>query len=142
MSEYNKFLSHFNKNRKDVNEESMSDREDTIPVTGAVRKAVESEALPEKNITEEKTAAEEKAVKPEEISLPEADKSSENSDEIRITDSSAASAFGKGRFIKTKGAQFIAVNADNRQDLPTTATKYTDRLLPKIPERKIAEKNQ
>ncbi len=138
MSEYNKFLSHFNKNKKAEEDGSLSDREDTIPVTGALRSPTENSAAtenedftsePQENAAEEikETAKDcspkEKITESEEI-LPEA------------TDTDTVS---RGRFIKKNDAQFIAVNKDNRQDIPTTATKYTDRLLPKIPERKISQ---
>lgn len=137
MSEYNKFLSHFNKSKKAENDDGLSEREDTIPVKGAVKKTADSEAEPEVQKTE---AVTEKAS--EEIKLPGNDENTENSDEIRLPDKDSTDTVKQGRFIKTKSAQFIAVNASNRQDVPTTATKYTDRLLPKIPERKIADKKE
>lgn len=145
MSEYNKFLSYFNKNKKADEENDISDREDIIPVKGAVRNSTEepSEMTEEKTeekteeTTEEKTEeiteeTKEAVTDTEEISLPEKTEADEK-DEI------STDTIKKGRFIKRNDAQFIAVNSENRQEIPTESKKYTDRLLPKIPERKIQE---
>lgn len=132
MSEYNRFLSHFNKNKTAAANENPSEREDTIPVTGIIKKQTEdvsSASETEKNNSEE-TKPDEAAT---EIKLPSSIRSTENQDEILLKNTNTVK---KERFIKTNDAQFIAVNSKNRQDVPTEATKYTDRLLPKIPEKK------
>lgn len=132
MSEYNKFLSYFNKNKNMDEENDISDREDIIPVKGAVRNSTEekTEKTEEKAKTEESEG--EKASEAEELPLPEKTKTDEK-DEI------STDTIKKSRFIKRNDAQFIAVNSENRQDIPTESKKYTDRLLPKLPERKIQE---
>lgn len=130
MSEYNKFLNYFNKSKKDGEEADSSEREDMIPVKGAVRSTEE--------VNEEKTetsavSENKEADKTEEIRLPEKEAEEEEKDEIN-TDT-----IKKSRFIKSNDAQFIAVNSENRKEIPTQSKKYTDRLLPQVPQRKIQE---
>ena len=82
MSEYNKFLSYFNKNKKADEENDISDREDIIPVKGAVRNSTEEPAEKTEEKTEEITEEIKEAVTDtEEISLPEKTEADEK-DEI------------------------------------------------------------
>ncbi len=145
MNEYDKFLKFFNKENGE--NEPLSEREDIIPLKGAafIASAEEEKSVPEENqppVTEEKAdaadeemteAADEiKEEKTEEIKMPEKEdkkeEPAEGSDEIPVSG-----------FIKSGDAQFIAVNAKNRNDCPTAAEKYTDRLLPVIPRKKSVE---
>lgn len=132
MSEYNRFLNHFNKNKNTAGDDNLSEREDTIPVTGAIKKQTEEPSFgSDTEICSTQETAPEK--EPVEINLPDKNAKDENQDEIVIKNQTSDK---RERFIKTNDAQFIAVNSKNRQDVPTEATKYTDRLLPKIPEKK------
>ncbi len=134
MSEYNRFLSHFNKNKTAPAQENSSADEDIIPVTGSIRKQKEesSPVIQEENVKNDISSD---AGKTAEVSLPDKTEDTDNQDEIILKNTVSEK---KSRFIKTGDAQFIAVNSKNRQDIPTEATKYTDRLLPKIPEKKIS----
>lgn len=120
MSEYNKFLKHFNKQNIEESDPSLSEREDIIPVHGAAP-AENQESTP----AAEDTAAVSTA---EAADIPAQPPAEEDS-----TDS-----IPKGRFMKQNDAQYISVNGKNN-DVPTAATKYTDRLLPGIPEKKSPE---
>ncbi len=114
MSEYNKFLKHFNKQNIEEADPSLSEREDIIPVRNAP-------AVP----AEEAAPAEQPESPVQEIhEEPPAQTTEESTDSIP-----------KSRFIKKTDAEFISVNSKGN-DIPTNATKYTDRLLPGIPEKK------
>ncbi len=120
MSEYNKFLNLFNKSQSGNEDASLSEREDVIPVRNApVNAPGETEAVPEaKEIIEEET------------------KTAEISEEIPVSQEAETDSIPKSRFIKKNDAQFISVKGNSDKDVPTTAKKYTDRLLPGIPEKK------
>ena len=123
MSEYNKFLKMFNKAHSENEDASLSEREDIIPVRNAAPEAQQ----------EEKTAEE----KPAETESPE-EKTKETVSPaiIPASDDTATDSIPKGRFIKKNDAEFISVKGNSDKDVPTAATKYTDRLLPGIPEKK------
>ena len=121
MSEYNKFLKHFNNQNTDETDPSLSEREDIIPVHGAVPAEAE-QSIPETQKSAPEGSSAEAAPAPEAIPAQ-----GDSTDSIP-----------KGRFIKSGDAQFISVNGKNN-DVPTAATKYTDRLLPGIPEKKSPE---
>ena len=119
MSEYNKFLKMFNKVQSENEDASLSEREDIIPVRNApVEAPVEEQQETAEQITEEKT---------EETAAPE---------EIPVSDETASDSIPRSRFIKKNDAEFISVKGNADKDIPTAATKYTDRLLPGIPEKK------
>ena len=128
MSEYNKFLKQFNKQLGVEDDSSLSEREDIIPIKTAV--VSEAEAVKEEAASDvaeaEKTIADEVLIAAEKRSEAEipSDVSEESMDSIP-----------KSRFIKTSDVEFISVSSKN-SDSPTAATKYTDRLLPVIPEKK------
>lgn len=131
MSEYNKFLKHFNKTHSPDGEDALSEREDIIPIKTATaslpetEKTEEAEALYEENTEAAVTKSEETV-----------------SDEISVISAAdSTDDIPKARFIKKNDAEFISVKSKNSQDVPTTATKYTDRLLPNIPEKKPAEES-
>ncbi len=118
MSEYNKFLKMFNK-QSENEDASLSEREDIIPVRSAPAEALSAEKPAEEaEITEEKNEA------------------AEASDEIPVSRGNTTDSIPGHRFIKKNDAQFISVKGSADKDIPTAATKYTDRLLPGIPEKK------
>ncbi len=119
MSEYNKFLKMFNKAHSENEDASLSEREDIIPVRNAPAEApVEEKPAKETEIIEEDAEAAETAV------------------EIPVSDDNATDSIPRSRFIKKNDAEFISVKGNSDKDVPTAATKYTDRLLPGIPEKK------
>ncbi len=121
MSEYNKFLKHFNKQNIEETDASLSEREDIIPVRGA--------AVAENSAAADETAKASSVDAPTEVDeIPMAAAAQED----------ATDSIPRSRFIKKSDAQFISVSSKNN-DVPTAATKYTDRLLPGIPEKKTPE---
>lgn len=143
MSEYNKFLKYFNKDKDD--NEPLSEKEDIIPLKDSAafktsEKDVQTEAA-EVISEQEKAAPEEKEEVPgAESESAEAQQSEESLPETEqfdeITLKTADPSEQTSAFIKSTDAQYIAVNTKNRSDIPTTAEKYTDRLLPKIHRKK------
>lgn len=120
MSERNPFSKFFNKN--DDSEDSA--REDIIPVKEPFSSAPE----------DKKESTEKEAEKPaEEAAAPEASPSDKEENENK---KESADTVPAARFIKTNNTPFISTKGESDTDVPTTATKYTDRLLPKVPERK------
>ncbi len=125
MSEYNKFLKYFNKDKNE--DESLSEREDIIHIKDGAEKT----PINNTNRESDEAAADEAAdtaVQETEAPLPE----NEETDEIQLKSENGDNAEPSG-FIKVTDAQYIAVNSKNRNEVPTAAEKYTDRLLPKIP---------
>ena len=118
MSEYNKFLKHFNKAQPENEDSSLSEREDIIPVRN-----------PAGSVPAEEAAAEEAAV-------PEVTADSNVSDKLPVSAEESSDSIPGARFIKKNDAQFISVKGNNDKDIPTSAKKYTDRLLPGIPGKK------
>ncbi|MBR3766659.1 MAG: hypothetical protein IKL10_00260 [Clostridia bacterium] len=86
-----------------------SEREDIIPVSDPFMALSETDNT-EKEEKPEKTIAEEE---------------NKDTDSVRTA-----------RFIKTNDTPFISTKGDTEPEVPTTARKYTDRLLPNIPEKK------
>ena len=119
MSEYNKFLKMFNKAHSENEDASLSEREDIIPV-----RSIPAEESVEETPAEKAEAIEEKA---EETEAPA---------EITVSGETATDSIPRSRFIKKNDAEFISVKGNSDKDIPTAATKYTDRLLPGIPEKK------
>lgn len=119
MSEYNKFLKMFNKAHSENEDASLSEREDIIPV-----RSIPAEESVEETPAEKAEAIEEKA---EETEAPA---------EIPVSGETATDSIPRSRFIKKNDAEFISVKGNSDKDIPTAATKYTDRLLPGIPEKK------
>ena len=122
MSEYNKFLKMFNK-QSENEDASLSEREDIIPVRSAPSETVFAEKPKEET---EKT---------EDLTEKKAEEA-EASDEIPVSPVNTTDSIPAHRFIKKNDAQFISVKGSSDKDIPTAATKYTDRLLPGIPEKK------
>lgn len=120
MSEYNKFLKHFNKSQSGNEDASLSEREDIIPVRNAPVNAPEEAEAPQeaKEITEKLT------------------ENAEITEEIPVSGAGETDSIPRNRFIKKNDAEFISVKGNSDKDVPTTAKKYTDRLLPGIPEKK------
>lgn len=121
MSERNPFSKFFNKNE----DSEDSAREDIIPVAEPFSSA--ADGLKEE--TTEETA--EKITEPE-----EAPDTSPVPEEKKEDKKESADTVPTARFIKTSNTPFISTKRESESDVPTTATKYTDRLLPKVPERK------
>lgn len=119
MSEHNPFSKFFNKN--DDHEDSA--REDIIPVAEPFSSAHSEEA--DAKPTDEKKVP----VTSEEKDSPPVKEESENKE-------GSSDSVPSARFIKTNNTPFISTKAESEPEVPTTATKYTDRLLPKVPERK------
>lgn len=119
MSEYNKFLKMFNKAHSENEDASLSEREDIIPV-----RSIPAEESVDETPAEKAEAIEEKA---EETEAPA---------EIPVSGETATDSIPRSRFIKKNDAEFISVKGNSDKDIPTAATKYTDRLLPGIPEKK------
>ncbi|MBQ9945508.1 MAG: hypothetical protein IJO68_03175 [Clostridia bacterium] len=55
---------------------------------------------------------------------------------VPSSDSASTDSIPAGRFIKTNEAPFISASGSTEAEIPTTAKKYTDRLLPQVPARK------
>lgn len=123
MSENNPFSRFFN----DIDNESSDVSEDIIPTGGHFGKKAVAENDGSDKIEGTVSPAEDVA-------------SEEASDEITLasTESSSDStsdSIPARRFIKTNSTPFISVN-ETEPEIPTAANKYTDRLLPTVPERK------
>lgn len=125
MSEYNKFLKMFNKAHSENEDASLSEREDIIPVRNAPSTDIPAEAVPAEEKPAEKAEATEERSEAEDIS-----------DSLPASGEAATDNIPGHRFIKKNDAEFISVKKNSDKDVPTAATKYTDRLLPGIPEKK------
>ncbi len=117
MSERNPFSKFFD---KDENSDDSA-REDIIPVCD-----------PFSSLTEEENKEEAPAQADEAVS----ENMQEEKKETDKDTSENADSIPSARFIKTGNTPFISAKPDSEPEIPTTATKYTDRLLPKVPERK------
>ncbi len=135
MSEYNKFLKYFNKDKND--DEPLSEREDIIPVKDGVSVQAQSEKAEDAEKEADTAAYAEKEKTDTEAEPDEVIPETEETDEIPLKTAFTDTAEPSG-FIKASDVQYIAVNSKNRNDVPTAAEKYTDRLLPKIPRKKPA----
>ena len=113
MSERNPFSKFFD---KDENSDDSA-REDIIPVGDPFS------SLTEENKEEKSSQADE--------AVSENIQEEKKEDKEEITDN-----IPPARFIKTGNTPFISAKPDGEPEIPTAATKYTDRLLPKMPERK------
>ncbi len=130
MSEYNKFLKHFNKLQSGNEDASLSEREDIIPVRSS------ADAVVEGNVTvKEDEAVSEKSAKSQE-SEPEIITDEKTAAELPASEEKETDSIPGYRFIKKNDAQFISVKGNKDKDIPTAAKKYTDRLLPGVPETK------
>ncbi len=130
MSEYNKFLKHFNKSQAADEDASLSEREDIIPVRNPAEPAVKDNEEQQNIVTS--------SADTEVIADADAGETTENDavTEIPASDEKETDSIPGHRFIKKNDAQYISVKGNNDKDIPTAAKKYTDRLLPGIPEKK------
>lgn len=120
MSEHNPFSKFFTSSDEDTTDV----REDIIPAGGHFGGKTETA---EKATSEEVTVENEDAeAKESDVTVAKAEPSSEDE---------SSDSVPTRRFIKTSSTPFISVNG-TEPEVPTTAKKYTDRLLPTLPERK------
>lgn len=131
MSEYNKFLKQFNQSNNPDKAEA-SENEDIIPVKNAEAKFSEHAQKTDENNTLQNSASEEK-----EQTVKDA-KDGENTFDGTVSESDTApnDTLPSVKFIKTDDTPFISATQKD-EELATSSQKYTDRFLPKIPERKI-----
>ncbi len=148
MSERNPFSKFFNKN--DDSDDSV--REDIIPVAEHFSFASDEnnnetpDAKDRFIFSENQEPASDKAEKAtdtaafttENASADEKDRPEEvkTDNEAKENAEEGADSIPSARFIKASNTPFISTAAGSEDEIPTTATKYTDRLLPKVPERK------
>lgn len=128
MSEYNKFLKQFNQS-KNPDKAEESENEDIIPVKNTEAKFSEHAQKTEENNTLQNSVSEEKE---------QTVKDGENTFDSTVSekDTVQTDTLPSVKFIKTDDTPFISATQKD-EELATSSQKYTDRFLPKIPERKI-----